>query len=100
MKDRVPFLFLAVTVFLAFILWRWHKNPTNPVDLTDLLMENGRLSRLGVTWMGSFLVMTFGFVYLILKGTITDTYAALYSATWAAPIVAKLWTPKEPPKET
>ena len=94
MKEYITEIFFGFTVFVGLVLWRWHKNKENPVDLTDLLMENGKLSRLGITWLGSFIVMTFGFLYLILKGTITDTYAALYAATWAAPIVAKLWTPK------
>ena len=57
-------------------------------------MENGRLSRLAVTWLGSFAVMTFGFVYLLLTKAMTDTYALLYAATWAAPIITKLFAVK------
>jgi hypothetical protein len=82
--DILGLIFTAVILFLSVLLWLWHRNEANDVDLTDLLMENG-------TWLGSFLVMSFGFVYAVIHKSLSDVYAGLYAATWAVPIVTKMW---------
>ncbi len=92
--DVIALMFFGIMCFTSFILWCWNRDPENALDLKDLLMENGKLSRLAVTWVGSFMVMSFGFVHMMIHGTITDTYAGLYAGTWAIPIVTKLFANK------
>lgn len=94
-KDNIVALVFAFAAIVALLaLWWWHHSDKTDVDLTDLLMENGRLSKMAITWLGSFAVMTFGFVYLLMTKALTDTYALLYAGTWAAPIITKLFAVK------
>ena len=95
-KDYVEILFLLVLLFLCYLLYQWQKDNTDFKDfnLTDLLMENGKLSKMAVTWMGSFTVMSFGFIHMVVNEKLTDTYAGLYAATWAVPILTKMFAPK------
>ena len=99
--DLVAILFLVAILAALIGLYLWHRNKDSQVDISDLLMENGRLSKMAFTWMGSFVVMSFGFIYAVIQGKLSDTYAALYAATWAVPIVTKLFAirTQEPPKE-
>ncbi len=92
--DIVGLIFSALIMLISILLWLWHRNKDVDVDLTDLLMENGRLSRLAFTWLGAFLVMSFGFIYAVIHKNLSDVYAALYATTWAVPIVTKLFTIK------
>ena len=102
-SDLIAVIFLLAALLVIVTLWVWHRSKESDVDLSDLLMENGRLSRLAFTWLGSFMVMSFGFIYAVLLGKLSDIYAALYAATWAVPIVTKMFAIKqsttEPPKE-
>ena len=102
-SDLISVVFLLAVLLVLVTLWVWHRSKDSDVDLSDLLMENGKLSRLAFTWLGSFMVMSFGFVYAVLLGTLSDIYAALYAATWAVPIVTKMFaikqTAAEPPKD-
>ena len=101
--DLVAIIFLLVALGVVLTLYVWHRNKESPVDLSDLLMENGKLSKMAFTWLGSFIVMSFGFMYAVIQGKLSDAYAALYAATWAIPIVTKMFAVKpttpEPPKE-
>ena len=101
--DLVALVFFAAVLAALIGLYLWHRSKDSAVDISDLLMENGRLSKMAFTWMGSFVVMSFGFIYAVIQGKLSDTYAALYAATWAVPIVTKLFAVKpssaEPSKE-
>ena len=92
--DIIGLIFAGVGIFLSYIVYRWNRDPDNPFELKDLVMENGKASRLGVTWLGSFLVMSFGFIHMIIHNTLTDTYAATYAGVWAIPIVSRMFTQK------
>ena len=98
--DLVPLLFFGALLLLSVLLWVWHRSKDTEIDLTDLLVENGRVSRLAFTWLGSFMVMSFGFVYGVLTGKLSDVYAALYATTWAVPIITKMFALKPKPPET
>ena len=93
--------FALVVLAIGWLLYAWQRDEKKYVDfdLTDLLMENGRLSRLAFTWLGSFMVMSFGFIYLLLTKGLTDTYALLYAGTWAAPIITKMFAIKKETKD-
>ena len=93
--DIIASGFVLAVVIASLILWRWNKDEENPFNLTDLLMENNRASKLAVTWMGSFTVMSYGFVDGVYNGTLTDSYALLYAGTWVGGLVAKMFAPSK-----
>ena len=102
--DRQQYIMLGfalVVLAIGWLLYAWQRDEKKYVDfdLTDLLMENGRLSRLAFTWLGSFMVMSFGFIYLLLTKGLTDTYALLYAGTWAVPIITKMFAIRKETKD-
>jgi len=102
--DRQQYIMLGfalVVLAIGWLLYAWQRDEKKyaDFDLTDLLMENGRLSRLAFTWLGSFMVMSFGFIYLLLTKGLTDTYALLYAGTWAVPIITKMFAIKKETKD-
>ena len=84
--GRVPFgmslvLVLIVGLGLA-ILWNFHRDRANQVDLKDLICHDGQLNEVKVTRFGAFVVSTWGFVYLILDGHFSEWYFGGYMAAW------------------
>ena len=90
-------LFEAVTivavllVILSFAIA--HRDKTfAQFNLFDLLMENDRLSKLAVVFFGAFFVHTWILVRLTLDGKMDQGYLTFYGITWAAPIIAKMFS--------
>lgn len=86
----------AVLVLLALLLvwsfYRAHKDPTVRLDLFDLVMSDGRLSRLAVAFMVTLCVTSWVIIRLALDGKLTEGYFTGYGLMWVAPIVAKLFS--------
>ena len=61
--------------------------------LFDLVSDNGKFSRVAAVCVGSFALTTWLIVRLTLDGKMTEGYFTTYSATWVAPIIAKLFSP-------
>ena len=84
-------LIIALVVFWSF--YRAQKDPDFRFDLFDLLMENGKVSRLAFAFMATLGVTSFLMIRLTIDGKMTEGYFGLYSAAWIAPIIAKLFAP-------
>ena len=84
---------LIVALVIAWSLYRAHRNQAfADFNLLDLLMENGKISKLSCVFMGSFFVFSWIMVRLTFDGKMTEGYVGLYGATWVAPIIAKLFS--------
>jgi hypothetical protein len=64
------------------ILWNFHRDRDNQVDLKDLICHNGQINEAKFTRLGAFLVSTWGFVYLILDTRFSEWYFGGYMAAW------------------
>ena len=74
---------LAITVFfLLLLLYVWHKDQTNRIDLRDLICSNNKIDEKKFTRLGAWIVSTWGFVYLILEGKFTEWYFTGYITIW------------------
>ena len=85
-------IFALVVVLAALLIWRTLRTlhtQDNAYNLQDLLMENGKASRLAHVMMGSFAATTWFFIYYALAGKMTEGYFGLYAAAWITPIVAR-----------
>lgn len=84
--SKVPLnmsVILAVSVcFLLMVLWNFHKDKDNQVDLKDLICHEGKISEAKFTRLGAFIVSTWGFIYLILDDGFSEWYFAGYMAAW------------------
>lgn len=74
-------LLIAVGVLLA-ILWNFHRDRDNHVDLKDLICHEGQVNEAKFARFGAFIVSTWGFVYLILDERFSEWYFAGYMAAW------------------
>jgi len=86
----------AVAILIAISLYRTNRD--NPdFNLVDLLMENKRVSKVSCLVMGSFGVHTWIMLYLTVHDKMSEGYLTIYGATWAAPLIVRLFNPAPPP---
>ena len=83
---------LILAMVVAWSLYRAHRDKATSFDLLDLLVENGRVSKLACVFLGSFGVTSWVMVRLTLDGKMTEGYLAAYGALWIVPITAKLFS--------
>lgn len=86
---------LIITLLIAWSFYRSHVNKANTFDLFDLLMENGRLSRIACAFMATLVVTSWMVVRLTLDGKLTEGYFIGYGGMWVAPILARLFSPTQ-----
>lgn len=83
---------LLITIGLG-ILWslvRAHRNPAVDINLFDLVMENGRLSKVSVAYMVTLIVTSWVLIRAATDGKNLDIIFAAYGATWVTPLIAKI----------
>lgn len=76
------------TILLSF--WRAQRHPELAFDAFDLIMENGRVSKIAIAFMTVLVVTTWVIVDLQLNGNLTEGYFLAYGGMWVAPLVAKV----------
>lgn len=82
---------LAVAVLLAMLsFWRAHRNALLQFNAFDLLMENGKVSKIAVAFMLVLLVTTWVIVLLTVRDKLTEGYFLAYGGMWVAPLVTKV----------
>ncbi len=84
---------LIISLVVAWSIYRAHRNPAYEFSFFDLVMENGKLSRLACVFMGSFGVSSWIVIRATMDGKMTELLFAAYGAMWVAPIMAKLFAP-------
>ena len=87
----------SISVLLLLVTWPFYRAQRDPAvsfNLFDLIMENGRVSRIGFAFMVALVVTSWVLVIVARSGkqNIEIMFAA-YGAMWVAPIVAKLFSP-------
>lgn len=83
--EDVMYVILAVLA-VSCIRWLWKQNQSrqSTIDLADLITVGGRLNERKVTRFGAWIVSTWGFVYLIVAGKLTEWYFVGYMTAWVA----------------
>jgi hypothetical protein len=81
---------LIVAALVGVSLWRAHLRKDLDFNLFDLLMENGRVSKIAVAFMLVLGVSTWVIVHLTINGKLTEGYFTIYTGAWIAPLVAKV----------
>lgn len=94
------FLLLSL-IGIGVSFWRAHHSPTFEFNAFDLLMENGKVSKIAVAFMGVLAVTTWIMVDLQVTGKMTEGYLTTYGAMWVTPLIARVVFNKQesPPKE-
>lgn len=74
---------LGMGILILFVvLWNFHRDKDNHIDLKDLICYKGQISDSKVARFTAFIVSTWGFVYLILDDKFSEWYFAGYMGTW------------------
>lgn len=71
-----------VTAFLLFVIWLWHKDSHNRIDVKDLICTDGHLDEKKFVRFGAWIVSTWGFVYLIVDERFSEWYFMGYMTAW------------------
>lgn len=73
-------LLAAVAIGVLISFWRFHKDPKyasfNVIDV--ITNSEGHASRPAIMEFGAFVIMTWGFIMLINRGSLTEWYAGIY----------------------
>ena len=82
-----------VGLLIVWSLYRAQKDPNFAFSLFDLIMENGRVSRLASVFMGTWVVTSLIMWQLTVDNKMNEGYFTAYCAAWIAPIISKLFAP-------
>jgi len=86
---------LIVALVIAWSFYRAHRSNEgafSQFNLLDLLLENGRVSKVSCLVMGAFTVHSWIIVRLTVEGKMTEGYLTIYGATWVAPLLARMFS--------
>ena len=83
-------LFLLISLSILWSLHRLSRDPNVDFNLLDLVMENGRLSKVAVIVDVAFVLHSWIMMDIQNDGKMTEGYLTIYGATWVAPLLAKL----------
>lgn len=90
--DIVLYTLLAVIVAgIVVSFYRYQKNRENTFNILDLLMENGRVSRLAAAFMMTLVVTSWVMIKLTVDGKMTEGYLMAFGGMWIAPIISKMF---------
>lgn len=82
---------IAATLAVLWIVWRWHRDPTSPFDIADLMTDAaGKVSLFKTGQLIALLASTWGFVVLTRAEKLTEWYFAGYMLAWAGANIAKV----------
>lgn len=79
---------LIVGLLMALSVYRFHMG--RAFDLTDLLKENGRVSKISVAFMLTLIVTSWMMIHMTMAKSLTEGYFLAYLGAWVAPIVARI----------
>lgn len=91
MKPDWMLTILAIgAVLIAVSFWRAHSRPGFDFNAFDLIMENGRVSKISLAYMLVLLVSTWVIVDMEMKGKLTEGMFGMWLGAWVAPLIAKV----------
>lgn len=91
--DWVAVAVLALVV-LSFI--KTHRDPSSSINIFDLVLENGRLSKMACAFWATFGVLSWIMVKVLKAGDMSVEYFGAYGALFVAPIIAKMFSSPPP----
>jgi len=90
----------AGIVALLLIVWSIYRAQRDQsfkeFNLFDLLMENGRISKVSVIVMGSWIALTYAFIGMYFAGKMTEAVMGVYGGLCFAPLIAKMFSGAPP----
>jgi len=88
--DPMVIVLAVACLCIVVSFWRAHRNHRFMFDAFDLVMENGKVSKIAVAFMLVLGVTTWVIVDLQIKDKLTEGYFTMYGTMWVLPLVAKV----------
>jgi len=88
--DWMLAILVIGAVLVAWSFWHAQRKPGFDFDAFDLIMENGKVSRLALWYNLAGAVSTWVIVDLQMKGKLTEGMFGLWLGAWVGPIIARL----------
>ncbi|OYW62739.1 MAG: hypothetical protein B7Z31_00265 [Rhodobacterales bacterium 12-65-15] len=98
MKVTDIYLYAILASFIVIIglsLWRFQRSD-NEFNLLDLLMENGKVSRLAAAFSVTLVITSWIIIKLCVDGKMTEGYLVIYGGLWITPILTKMFATSQP----
>lgn len=83
---------LIVAMVIAWSFYRAHRSRDFSFSAFDLIMDNGRVSRLACVFLACFGILSWIMVRLTIEAKMTEGYFMGYAGACFAPIIAKLFS--------
>ena len=82
---------VIVAVIAMLVAWNIQRDKNNQIDLKDLVCTDGRINEAKFMRFCTFVVSTWGFVYLIVDQRFSEWYFAGYMAAWTGNALVNKW---------
>ena len=87
-------ILVVIFGFAIYFLRKVDKDKKNTYSIMDLIVSDGKMQERKVTRLGTWIVSTWGFVYLIIEQKLDEWYFVGYIGAWVAnAILAKRQQP-------
>jgi hypothetical protein len=83
-SDKLPWILSIMALFTCFLFYRAQKI-ADSFDIRDLIVDD-TTGKLSLSKLGQFVALvlsSWGLIYLIMHGTLTEIYFQGYMLTWA-----------------
>jgi hypothetical protein len=82
---------VIVAMIAMLVAWNIQRDKNNQIDLKDLVCTDGRINEAKFMRFCTFVVSTWGFVYLIVDQRFSEWYFAGYMAAWTGNALVNKW---------
>lgn len=100
--DSMILMYVILILFIGFTLYYLYKVDKNKklsYSIMDLIVDNDKIQERKVTRLGTWIVSTWGFVYLIIQGKLDEWYFVGYMGVWVANAILAKRQPSAPHKD-
>lgn len=91
-SDNILYAVLAVAALLVILSFYRLNRDCEQFNLLDLLLENGRVSRIAFAFMLTLFVTSWIIIKLTIDGKMSEGYLVSYGGLWIAPILTKMFS--------
>lgn len=88
---------LTALALVTFSFWKTHRDPASSINIFDLVLEGGKLSRLACAFWAAFGVLTWVMIKVMQANEMETGYVMAYGGMFVAPIIAKMFSLPPPP---
>jgi hypothetical protein len=94
-------MFTLLAIFVAFLVYQLYlstRDKNNPIHILDLVTENEKLSERKFARFGTWIITSWGFVYMIAACKLEDWYFYGYIGAWVSNALLAKYIPNNDTK--